>query len=100
MNAAEKEAYEQGKSFHIDTWTIDTEKQFTDIITNDYDEDSITKMFTTIKNKVLGGEDASEYLFHIDTYHGHDIKPELKCVAPCYTCLEAFPDYCMSCWGN
>lgn len=41
-----------------------------------------------------------QYLFAIDIYPSNDIRPLLKCVAPCLTCLNAVPDYCTSCWGQ
>lgn len=44
--------------------------------------------------------DPETYLFAIDDYPLNDIRPLLKCVAPCLSCLDAFPDYCMSCWGQ
>lgn len=45
------------------------------------------------------------YFKGIDVYpisleFNDNIIPLLKCVAPCYTCLDSDPEYCLSCWGR
>lgn len=87
MDDQEREEYEYDMSFHISTFTVDTINDFTT-------EAELTNMVSTVKG------DPERYLFAIDTYPDNDIRPLLKCVAPCLTCLDAFPDYCLSCWGQ
>jgi hypothetical protein len=41
-----------------------------------------------------------KYLYAIDELKVTDLKPLLKCKSPCYTCLDAVADYCLSCWGQ
>ena len=44
--------------------------------------------------------DPEKYVIHgIDALQGNSKKPELKCQAPCHTCLDAKPQWCTSCWG-
>jgi hypothetical protein len=57
-------------------------------------------MVEKIKTHILDGGEATRYLYSIDKYEETDTIPELQCEAPCYTCLDANPNFCMSCWGE
>lgn len=81
-------------SFHISTFTVDTINDFPEIVSSNYEQSEIDAMVDKVKS------DPETYLFAIDTYPENDIRPLLKCVAPCLTCLDAIPDYCLSCWGQ
>jgi hypothetical protein len=43
--------------------------------------------------------DPMSYAKGIDRLVGNHIRPELKCAAPCYQCLESDPAFCTACWG-
>jgi hypothetical protein len=69
------------------------EKDFPDVITNEYKRSFIN---TFIETALKAPKD---YTYLIDTFLLNTVKPKLKCNGPCFTCLESDPDYCTSCWG-
>jgi hypothetical protein len=94
MTPEDREKYDYEMAFHISTYTVDLINDFEDIEKNNYAQTDIDTMVTKVKS------DPARYLFNIDTLPGNELRPLLKCVAPCLGCLDAFPDYCMSCWGQ
>lgn len=91
-NFGEGTDYEQ--AFHLETFDFDIAKDFSYLETANYDAASVKKFETAVK------ADPEKYVIHgIDSLAGNTKRPQLKCQAPCYTCLDAKPWWCTSCWG-
>ena len=92
--AAQAAAYAKEQAFHIETFDFDIAKDYAYLTAANYDAASVKKFETFVK------ADPAKYVIHgIDELPGNSKKPILKCEAPCYTCLDAKPTWCTSCWG-
>jgi hypothetical protein len=94
LSAKAAATYAAEQAFHLETFDFDVAKDYGYLVTTNYDEASVKKFETFIK------ADPQKYVIHgIDALQGNSKKPVLKCEAPCYTCLDAKPRWCTSCWG-
>ena len=92
--AAQAAAYAKEQAFHIETYDFDVAKDYAYLATANYDAASVKKFSDAVKL------DPAKYVIHgIDELPGNTKKPILRCEAPCYTCLDAKPRWCTSCWG-
>ena len=93
MTVAKRKKYLYDQAFHLETFTFDYD-YYSAVTDANYDLKVASKFVGTAFNdgpdKIKKG---------IDALLTDDLKPQLKCNAPCYTCLDSDPDWCRSCWG-
>lgn len=93
MTISKRKKYLYDQAFHIETFTFD-EDYYKAVKDANFDEQTTKKFVETVfkdkPDKMKKG---------IDAYLTDDLKPKLKCNAPCYTCLDSDPNWCRSCWG-
>lgn len=94
MTISKRKKYLYDQAFHIETFTFN-EDYYKGVKDANFDAKSSSKfveaVFKDKPDKVKKG---------IDAYLTDDLKPKLKCNAPCYTCLDSDPNWCRSCWGK
>ena len=94
LSPAQAEQYAKDQAFQLETYDFDIKKDYPYLATSNYDEASVKKFEAAVK------ADPKKFVIHgIDSLQVTTKKPELKCQAPCYTCLDAKPQWCTSCWG-
>lgn len=98
------EQQEYWSSFHLSTYTFDLE---TDNAGRPYDssfealvQDQVKKQLEIQAGLSSGPEPTPFSPTGVDEVVGNDLRPRLLCNAPCLTCLESNPDYCLACWGR
>jgi hypothetical protein len=92
-------AWKRSKTFFIRTVTFDLAATgWGSVITNGYVESEVNTWLDSLSNIPFSSLNSSHFV-GVDDYPWNDIFPLLKCQAPCYTCLESNPEYCLSCWG-
>ena len=82
--------YEQ--SFHVTTFDFGPDLT-SKMEKAGYSDETVTQFIKSVKDDPIAVGKG------IDTLKNNDIRPELECAQPCYTCKEADSNYCTSCWG-
>jgi len=94
LSTEQAEKYAAEQAFHLETFDFDIAKDYSYLEAANYDAASVKKFETAVK------ADPQKLVIHgIDALQGNSKRPVLKCLAPCYTCLDAKPQWCTSCWG-
>ena len=88
-----------GEIFQIFTYALDLKRDFPDIIAQNYDDSSVQAMITKVFDP-SNSKGVETYTYGMDQYAGNKLVPKMKCNSPCYTCLSADPDFCLSCWSS
>lgn len=91
---AKRKKYLYDQAFHIETFTFEP-IYYDAVIKANFDTPS-TKNFV----KAVFNDKPDKKKKGIDAHLTDDLKPKLKCNAPCYTCLDSDPNWCQSCWGK
>lgn len=88
MTNTKRVQYLYNQAFHIETFTFDLD-YYKAVRDAGFDAKTSSKFVETVfrdkPDKMKKG---------IDAHLVDDLKPKLKCNAPCYTCLESDPNWC------
>jgi hypothetical protein len=88
------ELSENEQAFHIETFDFDV-SQFPALAGAgpEYSAGNVRAFIGEVQNN------PGKHAKGIDMLEGNEVRSQLKCKSPCFTCSDTDPSNCISCWG-